>query len=88
LDTWDILKIKDLEQGSLCGWGSDMKTNIKEYPELHQTGMISVENADLLKNGLLKADVGIRINNDGRIWLCVDGQAFIRFKPDIQKSQF
>ena len=26
-------------------------------------------------------DFGIQIEKDGRIWICVNGAAFIRFKP-------
>jgi hypothetical protein len=50
---------------------------MKELPETHQKGLLTVEQE--FKNGIY--DVGIQIAEDGRIWLCVDGEAFIRFKP-------
>ncbi|QIG58291.1 hypothetical protein SEA_SKOG_139 [Gordonia phage Skog] len=28
-----------------------------------------------------EVDLGIQIAWDGRVWLCVNGQAFLRFKP-------
>ena len=53
---------------------------MKEYPETHQNGMISIENE--FKPGYFKGNIGIQIAKDGRIWVCIDGIAFIRFKPD------
>ena len=54
---------------------------MKEYKETHQQGIISVENSGLLKDGYKKGDFGIQIATDGRVWVCIDGIAFIRFKP-------
>jgi len=53
-----------------------------EYPEIHMNGILSIENEEIVKPLVNKpgTDVGIQISNDGRIWLCVDGVAFIRFK--------
>lgn len=54
------------------------------YSETHQKGHLSLENEATVL-GMLKEnkenDVGIMISPDGRIWLCVNGVAFIRFKP-------
>jgi len=52
---------------------------IDPYPVLHQEGSMSVEME--VKTGGHFGDVGIQIARDGRIWLCYNGQAFIRFKP-------
>lgn len=53
-----------------------------EIPETHWTGHISVENQEFIKQyDLQDADLGIQIASDGRVWLCVNGTAFIRFKP-------
>ena len=56
---------------------------IKEYPETHQTGYISFEQN--INVGLKKGNFGIQIAKDGRIWICINGQALIRFKPRRQK---
>jgi len=53
---------------------------MKEYPETHQTGTITLENIPEKK--MIKGDIGIQIAKDGRIWVCIDGLAFIRFKPE------
>lgn len=55
---------------------------MKEYPEIHQKGIISIENTDMIpyKNTFV-GDFGIQIAEDGRIWVCINGIAFIRFKP-------
>ena len=51
---------------------------VDPYPVLHQKGSLSIE--QLLEAGNHFCDVGVQIARDGRIWVCVDGQAFIRFK--------
>ena len=51
---------------------------IKEYEETHQKGAISIEKD--LKAGLYEGDLGVQIAKDGRVWICIDGQAVIRFK--------
>lgn len=57
---------------------------IKEYPETHQKGILSVESTLLRNKSLLDCDFGIQIASDGRIWICVDGIAFLRFKPKYE----
>ncbi len=51
---------------------------IKEYEETHQKGLISIEKD--LKAGLYEGNFGVQIAKDGRVWICIDGQSFIRFK--------
>lgn len=51
--------------------------------ETHQQGHLSVENLEMiLEMPIQNCDVGIQTHDDGRIWLCVNGIAFIRFKPE------
>lgn len=64
---------------------------MKELKETHQQGIISVEN---IPNGIssfilgqggtpyFKGDFGIQVAKDGRVWICIDGIAFLRFKPE------
>jgi hypothetical protein len=58
---------------------------VKAYPETHMVGYITVENVpDELRRGVgmaLHGDLGIQIAEDGRIWVCINGIAFLRFKP-------
>lgn len=58
---------------------------IKDYPETHQQGHISIENKEIIFGGkvdFLNADFGIQIAKDGRVWICINSIAFIRFKPN------
>ena len=61
---------------------------IKEYRETHQQGHISIENKDMILDRendfgqTIQGDFGIQIAKDGRVWICINGIAFIRFKPD------
>lgn len=62
---------------------------MKEYPETHQQGVISIENLPKefgLRFGpsgrtYMEGDFGVQIAEDGRVWVNVDGVAFLRFKP-------
>ena len=56
---------------------------VDAYPETHQEGILSIEKA--FSTGMHSCDVGIQIAPDGRIWLCVNGEAYIRFKPRKDK---
>lgn len=53
-------------------------------PETHKYGLISFEQE--IKQGSMKGDFGIQIAEDGRIWICLNGQALIRFKPLKRKE--
>ena len=64
-----------------------MEEEMKEYKFTTQRGNLSIENKEIINKMPLLVDVGIRIAKDGRIWLCVDGQAFIRFKPIDKKIE-
>lgn len=63
--------------------------NGKEYKETHQEGRISIENLPK-EFGLsfspagrpfMEGDFGIQIAKDGRVWVCINGLAFLRFSP-------
>jgi hypothetical protein len=56
---------------------------MKPYPETHQEGLITIERP-LYKSQIGK--FGIQIARDGRIWICIEGLAVIRFKP-LTKEQ-
>lgn len=51
---------------------------MKELKETHTQGFLSVER-NIESN--LDCDFGIQIADDGRVWICIDGVSFIRFKP-------
>jgi hypothetical protein len=60
----------------------------RTFPETHRRGHISVENLDLVQQmNLLNADFGVQISSDGRVWVCVNGIAFVRFKPRAHESE-
>ena len=69
---------------------------VKEYPETHQHGLISIEEVPdsiywsftrgQFKNVLVVGDLGIQVAKDGRIWICIDGVTFLRFKPETRKE--
>jgi hypothetical protein len=52
-----------------------------DYP-VEQRGLLLVENSEQVSEmDLTDALVGLQYADDGRIWLCVNGVAFIRFTP-------
>jgi hypothetical protein len=55
---------------------------IQEYPVTYQEGHLSVENGDLIERlNLRDCLFGIQVASDGRVWVCVNGLAYLRFKP-------
>lgn len=52
------------------------------YKEQHSQGNISIENIPPSK--IINGDLGIQISADGRVWICIDGVAFVRFKPTLE----
>lgn len=66
---------------------------VREYKETHQQGTISIENLpeefyhDFISgnyNGSsMKGNLGVQIAKDGRVWVCINGIAFIRFSPHL-----
>ena len=63
---------------------SQVRYRVKPYPELHQQGIISIENLPpelQLKEGTIEGDFGIHIASDGRVWICVNGISLFRFRP-------
>ena len=56
---------------------------VKEYKETHQQGTISLENVPdgLMHESYIKGDFGVQIAKDGRVWICINGLAFLRFSP-------
>ena len=63
-----------------------MAAKQRAFPETHRQGRVSLENLDFIKEmDLQDADFGIQICIDGRVWVCINGIAFIRFKPAIKE---
>lgn len=56
---------------------------LKEFTETHMQGTISIENVpeELTKFKYMKGDIGLQVSKDGRIWICINGMAFLRFSP-------
>ena len=53
---------------------------MKVYSETHRRGLFSIEyplTVDMKED----CDLGIQIAEDGRVWICIEGQALIRFRP-------
>jgi len=50
----------------------------KAYEEQHSKGFIILNN---IPDFDTDADLGIQIAKDGRVWICIDGISFLRFKP-------
>ena len=57
------------------------RTRIQPYKETHQQGIISIDKD--IDVSSFYGDIGVLIASDGRLWICIDGESFIRFKPEI-----
>lgn len=51
------------------------------YPEQHVDGFITLENQHLFTENAFQGDLGVQIASDGRVWVCINGVAFIRCTP-------
>lgn len=51
---------------------------MKTIDEIHQKGLLTIEIPNVESQ---VCQLGIQTARDGRIWICINGQAFIRFKP-------
>lgn len=59
-----------------------------EVEEFHLQGSVSIQNLHEVVRFLNEAhdkgetvDVGLQVSHEGRMWVCVDGMALLRFKP-------
>ena len=57
-------------------------SKFKEYKETQCKGNISIE--QISYNSIINGTLGIQIASDGRVWICIDGQSFLRFRPEIK----
>jgi len=49
--------------------------------------IVTMENpriSQLVSSLQIDGDFGIQIAKDGRVWVCINGVAFLRFKPEIK----
>jgi len=62
----------------------------RTFPEKHWQGAVGIENLALIQEMDLQcADFGVRIASNGQVWCCVNGIAFVRFRPlspEMQKA--
>lgn len=69
---------------------------MKAYPETHQQGLITIESipneaySRYVRGNYnpvaITGDFGIQVAEDGRVWVCINGIAVMRFKPLPQKG--
>ena len=56
--------------------------NFKDFKLTHSEGLISIET--IPEKNIIQGNLGIQIEN-GKVWLCINGIAFLRFSPKINK---
>lgn len=65
---------------------------MQAIPETHKQGWVSIENEliihEMQDNGDLRdCDFGIQVAEDGRVWVCINGVAWVRFRPFPERHQ-
>ena len=66
----------------MAEFGEAIAALVEGFGPMYQHGHLSIENSvDVAMMDLQDCEVGIQLSADGRIWLCVNGTALIRFKP-------
>jgi hypothetical protein len=70
---------------SITDFGFEEKgtgVKVKEYPLLSQEGYIGF---DKIPDGkLTKGILGIQVATDGRVWVCINGNSLLRFRPKLK----
>ena len=56
-----------------------------EFGPLYQSGHVYMDNPDLIQRlDLTDCEFGVQVGWDGRVWVCINGIAFLRFKPKVK----
>ena len=56
---------------------------IQGFGPLYQEGHLSIEHALPFESGGTDCTFGVQVAPDGRVWLCIDGVSWARFKPTV-----
>lgn len=57
---------------------------MRSFGPQYAHGHVSVENDEMIAaQDLTDCELGVQVSHDGRVWLCVNGVAWIRFKPKV-----
>jgi len=57
---------------------------VTEFGPLYQSGHVYMDNPDLIQRlDLTDCEFGVQVGWDGRVWVCINGIAFLRFKPNL-----
>lgn len=56
---------------------------IADYGPVYQHGRLSIENIDQINDMRLDQplEFGVQVADDGRVWVCLNGVSWLRFKP-------
>jgi len=65
-----------------------LNTVLPEIKPTYQTGSLSIENLDvILELDRTRVNFGIQTAPNGKVWICVNGIALVRFTPTLGDSQ-
>ena len=60
----------------------DVEIEAVRVGPIYQHGQMTLDNPELIQRlDLTDCEFGVQISEDGRVWVCVNGIAFLRFKP-------
>lgn len=70
--------------------GTTPSDRLLDWPETHNTGSVHLVNQEMINEMVGQfpnsVDFGVQISHDGRVWICINGVAWIRFKPDRKSN--
>lgn len=54
------------------------------YGPIYQHGLVLTHNAtEISEMDLSECEFGVQVADDGRVWICVNGVSWLRFKPTV-----
>lgn len=62
-----------------------MNDALRIDPALYQQGFVSLDLTGV-EFDPLDCTFGVQVHEDGRVWVCVNGQTFLRFKPHERRT--
>jgi len=59
----------------------------KEMEETHCKGTLEIhDDWKRFTDDITDCDLGLQVSYDGRVWLCINGIVFVRFKPNMEEK--
>lgn len=67
-----------------CVWFDLKPVKLDLTEPVYQQGVVDLHPEGLLPYDATNCTFGVQMSDDGRVWVCINGQTFLRFKPRME----